>query len=297
MDERKNGNNNTFLIGVDLGGTNVRAGLINNGKVIKYHKAGVPHSLNDPAPVIGAIIDTIKEVFIPEVIGIGIGVPGLIDKEKEYIHSVINIPSFKTIELKSILTQYFKVPTFIKNDVNCFALGEKYFGAGRPYRNMVGLSIGTGLGVGIISGNKLFEDANNGSGEFGEIPYLKSTFESYCSGQFFKNKLGVSGAKAFELAKNGNQTAFKAFKEMGSHLGKVLKIVILTLDPQAIIIGGSVARAKDYFHSSMIKELNTLVFKETLKKIDIKYAEQEHSPILGASKLITLSKVNQPVSK
>ncbi len=281
-----------YTIGVDLGGTNVRAGLIGNGKVVKHSSSKIPQTETDEKKVLQCIIDTIHEIFVPNVTGIGIGIPGLFDQQTNIVHSVVNIPSFNSVPLQQILSNQFNVPVFINNDVNCFALGEKHYGEGKNFKNMVGLSLGTGMGVGIISGNKLFEDANGGSGEFGEVPYLDANLEAYCSGQFFKRVFNKSGEELYQLAKNGNKEAIEAFRQFGSHLGNAIKIVLLTLDPEAIVIGGSVSLSNEFFHDAMIAEIQDFVFKKSVDKLQITYATEKYSPILGAAKLIVTSPVD-----
>ncbi len=283
----------SYTIGVDLGGTNVRAGLIQNGRIIKHTSAKIPQNKHDETVVLKCIIDTIKQVHTTPLKGIGIGVPGLVDQKSGIVHSVINIPSFREIPLRSILAEEFDTEIFINNDVNCFVLGEKFFGAGIPYQNVVGLSMGTGLGAGIISGNKLLDDANGGSGEFGEIPYRDANFEAYCSGQFFMKMLGKTGEEAFLLAQNGDAKALEIFQELGTHIGKVIHIILLTLDPQAIILGGSIAQSRRFFHESMMAEVSKFVFQNSLKNLQILYASEKNSPIFGAAKLVTMN-ANQP---
>jgi len=278
--------NSEYTIGVDLGGTNVRAGLVKSGKIIKHAEALIPEGEKDSNNVIQCIFNTIQKVFTNEARGIGIGVPGLIDKKSGIIHSIVNIPSFNSIPLRNMMIEKFNLPVEINNDVNCFALGEKYFGAGKNFRNMVGLSLGTGMGVGIISGGILLEDANGGSGEFGEIPYLDANFEAYCSGQFFKRTLNNTGENSYKLAESGNEIALQAFEQLGMHIGKAIHIILLTLDPEAIILGGSVSQSKRFFNDAMMKEVHNFIFPNSLKNLHVDYSEAKHSPILGAAQLI-----------
>lgn len=276
------------LIGIDLGGTNVRAGLVENGKVIKHASSRIPKSESDPKPVLECIVEVVNQVFTDKVKGIGLGVPGVMDKEEGIIRAITNIPSFTDIPIKQILNNEFKVPVFIDNDVNCFVLGEKFFGAGKQFRNVVGLSLGTGLGTGIITGNKLLEDANGGSGEFGEVPYLDANLEAYCSGQYFRDNLGITGEEAYKKADVGDEKVLNAYLEYGEHIGKAIHIILLAFDPQAVIIGGSAAHSKKFFHDAMMEEVNKFVFQNSVKKLTITYAEEPYSPILGASKLVAL---------
>lgn len=280
-----NNNIQAYNIGVDLGGTNVRAGLVSDGKIIKLKSAKIPQNAQDKNEVLRVIFDTINDVFIPEVASIGIGVPGLIDRENQAIHNIVNIPTFSYIPLGKLATEHYCRPVKLDNDANCFALGEKNFGKGIGYRNIVGVTIGTGLGAGIISGEKLFDDTHRGSGEFGEVPYLDKNIEAYCSGQFFINKYKIRGEELLEKAKNGDDKAQLIFKEFGYHLSKAIKIIQLTLDPQCIIIGGSVAKSNEFFHNSMLEGLQDFVYKDTIKQLKIAYSTLQNAAILGAASM------------
>ena len=282
-----------YAIGVDLGGTNIRAGLVKGTELVKYASSKTPQGEDVEQEIIKSIINTIADVFVEGVSGIGIGIPGLFDNKTGIIHSIVNIKSFTKVPIRDILSSHFEVPVFINNDVNCFALGEKHFGAGMGYNNMVGLSIGTGMGAGIISGGNLLSDANGGSGEFGEIPYLDSNFENYCSGQFFINKYNISGEQMFKKAKEGDANAIQVFKELGTHLGKVIKLIVLAFDPEIIVLGGSVAKSKEFFHDAMIEETKkNFSFQDSINRLQIKYSQEKNSPILGATKLIVRQSVS-----
>lgn len=274
----------TYKLGVDLGGTNIRAGLVKNGELIKTSSNKIPQS-NDSDFVINTILKTIDQAFIPEVEFIGMGVPGLVDRKNNIIHSIINIPAFESVPMGELLSNKFDRPVKINNDANCFALGEKLFGKGKDYANMVGMALGTGLGVGIITSNKLIEDANCGSGEFGEIPYLNSKIEAYCSGQFFKNQYQSNGEEILEKAKQDYPKAIQAFKEFGFHLSQIVKIICLTIDPEIIVIGGSVAKSNKYFNKALMEGLNDFIYKKSIDELKIEYSDLSNAAILGAASL------------
>ena len=101
--------------------------------------------------------------------------------------------------MKEILEACFSVPVYVDNDANCFALGERIFGEGKTVDNFVGLTLGTGLGGGIIQNGKLLADANCGSGEFGMIPYQGQILEYFCSGSYFMNVWGVDGKEMYTI--------------------------------------------------------------------------------------------------
>ena len=167
------------IIGVDLGGTNIRVGKIYNDKVTDLYTRQIS-STGIEQKVIDEIITSIKKIFNNSILGIGVGVPSVVDVEKGIVYDVQNIPAFRKVYLKDILEKEFKVPVYINNDANCFVVGEKYFGAGKNYKDIVGLILGTGLGSGIYTNDKLYMGANCGAGEFGMISYKDSNYEDYC---------------------------------------------------------------------------------------------------------------------
>jgi len=158
----------TYLIGVDLGGTNVRAGLVQNGKIIALETRSHPPKASAET-IIDQICQIIAKVLRPGVSGIGGGVPTLVNKG--IVYSPNNIPSWKVVPLQKILERRFHVPVVLNNDAKCFALGELHFGVGRGHQNLVGLIVGTGLGTGVIINGKLYSGSNNGAGEIGSIAY------------------------------------------------------------------------------------------------------------------------------
>lgn len=275
----------SYKLGIDLGGTNIRAGLVANGKIIKSNQAKLPKSTNNADEILQVIFNTIDEVFCDEVTSIGIGAPGLIDIDNMAIHSLVNIPALSYVPIGKILKEKYQRPVKIDNDANCHTIGIHKYGIGKGFDNMVGLALGTGLGAGIINDGKLIKDVHRGSGEFGEIPYLDSKIEAYCSGQFFQNTFKKDGEQLMKEAKNSNAEAIEGFKAFGKHLGKAIKIIMLTVNPKLIVIGGSVAHSKKYFHDAMIEEINDFVYPIMAKQIKIEYSDIPNIALIGAASL------------
>ena len=150
------------LVGVDLGGTKVQSSRIVGAKIEKTKRTLIS-SQGSENLVVNEVISNISEVMSPEVIGIGVGVPGLVDSEG-ILYDIQNIPSWKKVPLKLMLEEHFQIPVYINNDANCFALGEKHFGKGLGRKNLMGLILGTGLAAGIIIDNKLYNGHNCGAG-------------------------------------------------------------------------------------------------------------------------------------
>lgn len=273
------------IIGVDVGGTKIEVALIDRMQIVKEYACPTPANQNKEI-VINAVGDAIDKLFSPDIEGIGIGVPGLVDLETNEVLDVLNIPSWDRVPLKQILESRFKRPVFVNNDANCFATGEKYFGKGESFRNFVGITIGTGLGVGIIINNHLYSGRYCGAGEFGAIYYLDKTIESYASGQFFKDK-NLAGSKIFKLAENGDTIAIRLFNELGIHIGRAIANVLFTLATEAIVLGGSVSQSYHLFESGMRFVLeNEFPYQRLYQSLRIEVSELKNSAVLGASSLV-----------
>jgi glucokinase len=275
------------LIGVDLGGTKVTVGLVLGEEIVEKKYALIPQNTDDWRILADLIKNLISQIFFEytDIKGIGIGVPSILDRDKGIIYEVQNIPSWQEVHLADILREEFDVPVFLDNDANCFALGEYYYGEGKNIDNMVGITIGTGLGAGIISRGSLLADANGGSGEFGMIPYKEGILEDYCSGKFFKKNYNKNGEELMFAAEKGSVEALRAFESFGYHLGNAIKIIMYAIDPQKVIIGGSVVKSAKFFNNSLLKSVNEFAYKKTLENFEILYSKRDDIAVLGAASL------------
>lgn len=275
----------SVYIGVDLGGTNMRAGRVENDCLVAQASERTPKSPKDTAETIDLLERVIRSVWTPEVSAIGIGVPGLVDRQNGVVYNLVNIPHWDVVALREILEARFGVRVVIDNDANCFALGERVFGVGRQYENFVGLTLGTGLGGGIIQQGRLLADSNCGSGEFGMMPYRDNILEYYCSGSYFMNIWGVDGKTMYERALKGDAEALEAYRQLGEHIAAAVKIVMLAVDPEMIVFGGSVAAAHALFEKSLWENLRDFAYPNSVKRLRIFFSEMENPAILGATSL------------
>lgn len=272
---------NTTIIGVDLGGTNMRAGRIENGVLIDVASKSVPKTDNSNI-VLDLLIDTISSVLTDNVVAIGVGIPGILDKKTGVVFDIANIPSWKEIELEKELNTHFNLPVYLDNDANCFARGENIFGKAQGVENVVGLTLGTGMGAGVIINGKLHSGLMCGAGELGELPYLNANYEKYCSGQFFRDIKNTTGEEAYNKAEEGDLNAIEFFEIYASHLAKAIEMVILTYAPDMIVMGGSVSKSKKYFERLTLQ----YVAKNNFRNIPtIEYSELSNSAIFGAASL------------
>lgn len=274
-----------MIIGVDLGGTNIRAGVVKDGEVISLNQALLIEK-ESLQKTISQVISVIAPLISTEVKGIGIGVPSVVDTENGIVFDVVNIPSWKRVELKKILEEEFKMPVSINNDVNCFALGEHCYGQAKSFSSFVAIALGTGLGAGIIINNALYSGINCGAGEIGSLPYMDNNFEFYTSSTFFESIFSTTAFDAHNEALQGSQKALQLWKEYGSHLGNLLKAVVYTYDPEAIVLGGSIAKAYTFFEDSMYATLTDFQFPETIKKLQILRSKTHNIALLGAAALV-----------
>ncbi|MFB0564231.1 MAG: ROK family protein [Candidatus Aminicenantaceae bacterium] len=271
-------------IGVDLGGTKVSIGKVKKSKIVKHTSSGISAEGSEKQ-ILSEIIQAIEEIFDPGVAGIGVGVPSVVDVEKGIVYEVQNIASWKKVPLKEILESHFHKPVYVNNDANCFAVGEKHFGKGRKYSNFVGVTIGTGLGTGIIINDRLYCGPNCGAGEFGSIPYKKSILEYYCGGQFFMGEYGINGEQVYARAKQGDKTALEIFEQFGTHVGEAMMIIMFALDPEAIIVGGAISQSFSFFEKSMRERMKTFPYKHAVERLIIETTDQPQIAILGAAAL------------
>ena len=272
------------VIGIDLGGTNVRVGLVEENRLIKVESKPI-NNKGTQEEIVNDILNLINKFEIEKIEGIGVGVPGVVDLKNGIVYEVQNIPSWREVRLMEILNNKYNIPVYINNDANCFAAGEKYFGIGQKYKNVVGLIVGTGLGAGIIMNGKLYSGSNCGAGEFGMIPFKESILENYCSGQFFKLNYGKNGIDIYKEALGGNKSAQNIFYEYGFNLGEAIKIILYSIDPDIIILGGSVSKAFNLFQSSMNESISSFAYSKAKNNLKIEISEIENIAILGAAAL------------
>jgi glucokinase len=274
-----------MVVAVDLGGTNIRAGLLDDG-MIKVQKEVRLQNKDVLQCTLDQLAGLIESVMVPGIIGIGIGVPSVVDIDTGTVFDVTNIASWKRVELKRILEERFHIPVYVNNDVNCFILGEHRYGLAKGYSSAVGLALGTGLGGGIIINNALYAGRNCGAGEFGLVSYLDANIETYCAGAFFPRKYHTTALEAFEQASAGDPAALESWQEFGFHVGNAIKTVAYTYDPEVIILGGSLVKAYKFFSESMVKSMHTFEFPESMKRLSVLTSQNKDIALLGAASLI-----------
>ena len=200
----------TKVIGIDLGATNVRGAVVVDGELSLIEAARI-HSDGTVEEVLNDIYQVVDKLITNDVAAIGIGVPSVVDVKQGIVYDVLYIPSWVEVPLKKLIEERYHIPVFVNNDANCFAVGEYHFGKGKGVDAMIGLTLGTGLGAGLIINKKLYAGQNCGAGEFGCLDYRDNILEYYASGSFFQNVYGLDGTKVFEQAQKGTCKLLRSY--------------------------------------------------------------------------------------
>ncbi len=273
-----------MILGVDLGGTNLCIGLVDNGVVVKT--VSVP-SFNPSATMeetLEYLAEQISTLMSPEVTKIGIGVPSVVDVNKGIVYDAANIPSWKEVHLKNFLEARFGVPAYVNNDANCYAMGAygTYPADAKP-ETLVTVTLGTGIGIGVVDHGRLICGVNCGAGELGYLDYKDGCLEEYCSRQYF-DKLGVKAHEVAAAANEGDAEAIEIFNEFGRNLGHAIMILMYAYDPSHIVFGGGIANALPLFRGTMEEYIKSkFPFKSNFDRLQVDIRTSGEIPIIGAS--------------
>ena len=312
-----------YRIGVDVGGTNVKIALVDfDGKIIYSNTVPTRAEMGYEAGV-NNIKQAIKELMqetsadAKTIEAIGFGLPGQIDYKEGLVKNLPNIPGWVNIPLAKIMEEEFSIPTRLDNDVRCAALGELNFGAGKGCENLICITVGTGIGSGIVLNGKLVRGASNAAGEIGHIKMQMTggplcgcgdygCFEAYASGPAIVTmaKEYISGGKSAkykemapdgiitpylvaQAALQGDAVSIQIFKQMGKIIGTGLASVVNLLNPQKIIIGGGVADAGDILLEPIRQTILDRAMPIQGQSVEIVPAQLANSAgVIGASLLI-----------
>ena len=288
------------ILAIDIGGTMIKYGLVSSdGKILSTNKikTGASKGLNNILNKIDNIFKGYKE---NNPVGIAVSGTGQING---MIGKVIGgnpiIPNWIGTNLVKILEEKYNLPAVLENDVNCVALGEKWIGAGKDLSNFICLTIGTGIGGGIILNNQLFRGENFVAGEFGHTLIKKGEFEQFASTtaliRLVKEKTGkiLNGKEIFDLEKKEIVEYQEVISEWIENLTDGLSSIVYCFNPANIILGGGVIGQGEALinriKNSLFKKIG-LQFKEKLNIIQAKLGN--NAGMIGASYLL-LEKINK----
>jgi glucokinase len=296
-------------IGMDIGGTNIRIAVIaEDGEVMKKVKQPVTDD------ILSAITRAIENLGTDGVLGIGIGIAGLIDKNNGRVILSPNLHAAEKYHLVREIREKFELPVIIENDANSAAFGESWVGAGRDFSNFFLFTLGTGIGGGIIYEKKLLrvsaevghmsinaEGAKCPCGNSGCLESYasarailsdavsvleagrESVLRNYWSGNFYK----LTAEDIFKAALDGDTLAREVLKNAGRHLGIGIANVINLLSPEAVILSGGLIGAWDIYVREAIREASRRAFKDIFERVKIFPARlRDDAGIIGSAGLI-----------
>ncbi len=272
-------------LGIDIGGTTINMGLVDSASIVKCASAPSFNPEDTLDQTIDHLCALIDANICPEVKSIGIGVPSVVDTVNGIVYNAANIPSWTEVHLKKTMESRYGIPVAVNNDANCFALGAAGEFGCKENEILVGVTLGTGVGIGVVADGKVLNGRNTGVGELTWIPFNGKPLEYYCSKSFFLEK-GSEPCEFFKRAEAGDPEAIAAFEEYGRNLAMVMMLVVSAYDPDHVVFGGGIARSHKYFEAPMMEALAAqFPFPESIKHLRISFLPQSEAAITGASLL------------
>lgn len=280
-----------YSIGVDLGGTNLRAAAISgSGQVLAKIGGSAPLSQGRAAvlaDMVESIVKLRQDCSGCELTGVGIGVPGFIMLEKGIIVGSNNLPDFDGVPIRDEIEKLLGTRVILENDANAAALGEKWMGAGKDVDDLVLLTLGTGIGGGIISCGKVIRGFVGMAGEFGHITVVpngnpcgcgnRGCLEKHASATAIANmgrllQLGhdLTAADVYNLAVKGSEKAKFVFESMGEALGIGIAMLVNSFNFPLYLLSGGPLPAWDFFAPAMFAEVKrrSFTFRNTETRIE-----------------------------
>lgn len=308
----------SYLIGVDIGGTTVklglftpRADLVEKWEITTRKHEGGKYILAD---IVKSIEDKLEEKNIDKsmVEGIGLGVPGPINNDG-MVKNCVNL-GWEVFNIEKKLSELIKLPVKAGNDANVAALGEMWKGGGEGYKNIIMITLGTGVGGGIIIDGMLLPGVNGSAGEIGHINVCKEETESCGCGKkgcleqyasatgivniakklildttlesILRDKEKLSAKDIFDAAKLEDGLALKVINKFGEILGRSLANIACILDPEVFVIGGGVSKAGELLLETVKQNYEIYAFK-AVSQVEFKLAKLDNDAgIYGAAKLL-----------
>jgi glucokinase len=300
-----------YVIGVDIGGTNIKLGLVSPKiKVVDRTEFATKSFTPDRKLLINAVVDQIEslikrqDIRKKDIRGIGVGLPGLVDALHGVVRFLPNIPGWKNVPLKKELEKKLGIPVFLENDVNLITLGEWKYGAGKGVENLVCMTLGTGVGSGLILDGHIYRGPGFAAGELGHVPLNEEGPACGCGGygcleSYVGNKRLVLRAQQivkkdsvtlegmYALAKQGDPGGLNFWKETATHIGNSLVGVVNMLNPQRIVIGGGVSNNHEFLFSTIndVIQKRAMLTQASMVKI-VRARLGNDAGVLGAQVLV-----------
>lgn len=304
-----------LVFAADLGGTYLRVALVDgSGKIHHQAKQRTPKG-DSPDLVVDALASAAENWSKqdgPRIAAASIMVPGTVDNQNAVVVQAPNLPELSNFPLKAVLEERLGWPVLLENDANAAAVGEMWLGAARGCRDVVSVTLGTGVGGGVILDGELWRGAHGSAGEIGHTtvdPFsgLKckcgnvGCLELFASAtaivrmtrenlprftQSILNHEELTAERVYEAGRGGDELALMVFQRFGTYLGIGLANLINIIDPEIIVIAGGAVNGWDLFARDMQREVSERAVRATAQQVKIAAAEcGDNAGLLGAARL------------
>jgi glucokinase len=305
----------SLVFAADVGGTYLRVALVDeSGKIHQQLKQRTPKG-ESPDCVVNALASAAEHWSREDgrrIVAASIMVPGAVDNENAVVVQAPNLPSLINFPLKAVLEKRLGLPVLLENDANAAAVGEMWLGAARGCRDVVSVTLGTGVGGGVILDGELWRGAHGSAGEIGHTtvdPFagLKckcgntGCLELFASAtaivrmtreelprfpQSNLNREELTAERVYNAGRDGDELALSVFKTFGTYLGIGLANLINIVDPEIIVIAGGAVNGWDLFARYMQQEVDERAVRSTAAQVKIAAAEcGDNAGLLGAARL------------
>ncbi|MBS7614643.1 ROK family protein [Candidatus Bathyarchaeota archaeon] len=276
-----------YNLGIDLGGTKIAAGVVKNNHKLLSFVVHPTDAISSRDIILSNIEKTAKTAVekaglrLEDISFTGLAIPACPEENGTVIPECPNLPRLGRVKIRSILMKSLGCKVALENDAKCFILGEWLAGIAKKAMNVVGVTLGTGVGVGFLLNGQLYRGHRWCSGEVWDQPMFEGgIIEDRISGRnLAKNAGAVSGKNVIQMARKGEQNALKLIASYGYNVGWLLSFIGRLLDPELFVLGGSLAKAYDLYK----KEIDVFV-KE---RWEIRLSKLGHkAPVIGAAMLL-----------
>jgi len=310
-----------YAIGIDLGGTSIKLGIVSDtGKILKKITLRTEAD-KGPKKIIDNIISGINELTSKskyKIVGIGIGCPGVVTPGKGIVENPPNLPGWNKVNIGKIISKEFNKSVFVDNDANAAAIGELTFGSGKKYNSFIMITLGTGVGGGIVIDKKIYHGDFGAAGEIGHISIdyngpkcncgSYGCIEAYAGNQYLRERVReqlkkhpkskmwklinndlskVSPRNIQEAAENGDEFATYVIEQLGFQLGSAFTSLCNVLDISVFIIGGGIAGFGGPLFDSIKKTITKRVLAPIRPRVRVLPAKLKNDAgIKGASALV-----------
>jgi len=280
-----------FHVGVDVGGTTISVGLVRGTEIVEFARVPTGRT-RQPREIFGSIARIVEDVAAGYPVGgIGVGVPVPAGPSTDTLEPSENLPTMGGFPLKSELEKRFAVPVSLENDARCMALGEYRAGALRGCLHCACITLGTGLGCGVVIGGSLYRGYRCEAGEIWKIPFgrLGSLEKGTSAGGLTAIYERVSGLvlepeEIHKRFRNGEKEAAVAFERYGEEVGGVVVMLLSLLDPERVAIGGGLARSFDAFREALFGVVDGVCGKGWRERV-VPASLSDRAAVIGAASL------------